>query len=226
MEKVNLFPENDRLAALIKGAAYGTMLLTENLERSLKNMKPDRDFAWKLFREYNESESLVHHGLAVEGVMRHFAVLFGEDPDKWGVIGLLHDLDYEKYPEEHCTKVREILTEQGVDEEYIHAIASHGWGLCSDVEPVERMEKVLYATDELTGLITAAALMRPSHSVMDLELKSVKKKFKDKRFAAGVDRDVITKGAEMVGMPLDDLIQETILGMREVADSIGLAMVE
>lgn len=122
--------------------------------------------------------------------------------------------------------MREILTEQGVDEEYIHAIASHGWGLCSDVEPVERMEKVLYATDELTGLITAAALMRPSHSVMDLELKSVKKKFKDKRFAAGVDRDVITKGAEMVGMPLDDLIQETILGMREVADSIGLAMAE
>lgn len=113
-----------------------------------------------------------------------------------------------------------------MDEEYIHAIASHGWGLCSDVEPVERMEKVLYATDELTGLITAAALMRPSHSVMDLELKSVKKKFKDKRFAAGVDRDVITKGAEMVGMPLDDLIQETILGMREVADSIGLAMAE
>ena len=187
---------------------------------------PTREEAWEWLCAYNESDSLRRHGLAVEGVMRHFARLAGEDEEFWGVVGLLHDLDYERYPQEHCTKVREILTEQGVDEEYIHAIASHGWGLCSDVEPVERMEKVLYATDELTGLITAAALMRPSHSVMDLELKSVKKKFKDKRFAAGVDRDVITKGAEMVGMPLDDLIQETILGMREVADSIGLAMAE
>ncbi|HIZ77773.1 MAG TPA: HDIG domain-containing protein [Firmicutes bacterium] len=185
-------------------------------------MKLTREEAWALFTEYNESESLRNHGLAVEGVMRYFARKYGEDEDFWGIVGLLHDLDYEKYPEEHCKKTREIMEERNIDDAYIHAIECHGYGLCTDVEPKERMEIVLYTIDELTGLITAAALMRPSKSVMDLELKSVKKKFKDKRFAAGVNRDVITKGAEQWGVPLDEVISETILGMREVAESIGL----
>lgn len=185
-------------------------------------MKLTREEAWALFTEYNESESLRNHGLAVEGVMRYFARKYGEDEYFWGIVGLLHDLDYEKYPEEHCKKTREIMEERNIDDAYIHAIECHGYGLCTDVEPKERMEIVLYTIDELTGLITAAALMRPSKSVMDLELKSVKKKFKDKRFAAGVNRDVITKGAEQWGVPLDEVISETILGMREVAESIGL----
>ena len=185
-------------------------------------MKLTREEAWALFTEYNESESLRNHGLAVEGVMRYFARKYGEDEDFWGIVGLLHDLDYEKYPEEHCKKTREIMEERNIDDAYIHALECHGYGLCTDVEPKERMEIVLYTIDELTGLITAAALMRPSKSVMDLELKSVKKKFKDKRFAAGVNRDVITKGAEQWGVPLDEVISETILGMREVAESIGL----
>ena len=185
-------------------------------------MKLTREEAWALFTEYNVSESLRNHGLAVEGVMRYFARKYGEDEDFWGIVGLLHDLDYEKYPEEHCKKTREIMEERNIDDAYIHAIECHGYGLCTDVEPKERMEIVLYTIDELTGLITAAALMRPSKSVMDLELKSVKKKFKDKRFAAGVNRDVITKGAEQWGVPLDEVISETILGMREVAESIGL----
>ena len=185
-------------------------------------MKLIREEAWALFTEYNEGESLRNHGLAVEGVMRYFARKYGEDEDFWGIVGLLHDLDYEKYPEEHCKKTREIMEERNIDDAYIHAIECHGYGLCTDVEPKERMEIVLYTIDELTGLITAAALMRPSKSVMDLELKSVKKKFKDKRFAAGVNRDVITKGAEQWGVPLDEVISETILGMREVAESIGL----
>lgn len=185
-------------------------------------MKLTREEAWALFTEYNESESLRNHGLAVEGVMRYFARKYGEDEDFWGIVGLLHDLDYEKYPEEHCKKTREIMEERNIDDAYIHAIECHGYGLCTDVEPKERMEIVLYTIDELTGLITAAALMRPSKSVMDLELKSVKKKFKDKRFAAGVNRDVISKGAEQWGVPLDEVISETILGMREVAESIGL----
>ena len=154
--------------------------------------------------------------------MRHFARMLGEDEEKWGVIGLLHDLDYQRFPEQHCTKAREILTERGVDEEYIHAIQSHGYGLCSDVKPEHVMEKVLYTIDELTGLINATAIMRPSKSVLDLELKSVKKKYKDRSFAAGVNREVIEKGAAMLGMSLDDVITETIAGMRDVADAIGL----
>ncbi|MEE0775499.1 MAG: HDIG domain-containing protein [Bacillota bacterium] len=185
-------------------------------------MKLTRDEAWVLFTEYNETESLRNHGLAVEGVMRYFARKYGEDEDFWGVVGLLHDLDYEKYPEEHCKKTREIMEARGIDEAYIHAIECHGFGLCTDVEPKERMEIVLYTIDELTGLITAAALMRPSKSVMDLELKSLKKKFKDKRFAAGVNRAVIQNGAERWGIPLDEVMTETILGMREIAASIGL----
>lgn len=134
-----------------------------------------REEAFSLLKEYNQDESLIKHALAVEAVMRHFALLFGEEVEKWGIIGLIHDLDYEQYPEEHCVKVKEILTERGWPEEYIHAVQSHGWGICSEVEPVHRMEKVLYTIDELTGLITAAALVRPSKSLLDLEVKSVKK---------------------------------------------------
>jgi putative nucleotidyltransferase with HDIG domain len=186
-------------------------------------MVPTREEAFSLLKKYNESDALIKHALSVEGVMRHFARIYGEDEEKWGIIGLLHDIDYEKYPDNHCVKAVEILKECGYPEEYIHAVASHGYGLCSDVEPEHLMEKVLYAIDELTGLITAAALMRPSKSVMDLEYKSVKKKYKTPSFAAGVDRNVVEKGCEMLGKDLQYVIEETILGMREVAEAIGLA---
>ena len=183
---------------------------------------PTRDEAWKLLLEYNTNESLIKHALCVEGVLRYMARKRGEDEEKWGIIGLVHDLDYEKYPKEHCRKTPEILRERGWPEEYIRAIVSHGWGLCSDVEPKEVMEKILYAVDELTGLITAVALVRPSRSVLDLEVRSVKKKWKDKAFAAGVNREVIEKGAQMLGMDVWALTEEVIEGMREVADAIGL----
>lgn len=182
----------------------------------------DREKALALLKEYNETESLINHGMAVAGVMAHFAKLEQEDPDYWEIVGLLHDLDYEKYPEEHCVKVVEILQANGYDEAFIKSVVSHGYGLCADVEPTHQMEKILYATDELAGLITACAYMRPSKSVNDLELKSVKKKFKTASFAAGVNREVVSKGAEMAGYSLDDLMKETILGMRAVADDIGL----
>ena len=185
-------------------------------------MRPTREEEWKLLNEYNKSDALLKHGLAVEGVMRHFAEINGEDPEKWGVIGLLHDLDYEMYPEKHCVKTAEIMRENDIDEDYIHAVCSHGWGLCCDVEPVEKMEKVLYTIDELTGLINAACLMRPSKSVLDIEVKSVKKKFKSSGFAAGVNREVIQKGCDMIGLSLDDVIKETIEGMKSCADAIGL----
>ncbi|GAV21844.1 HDIG domain-containing metalloprotein [Carboxydothermus pertinax] len=189
----------------------------------MKKVIPNRDEAFELLKEYNQNESLIRHALAVEAVMLHFAELFGEeDKEKWGIIGLVHDLDYEMYPDEHCKKVREILTERNWPEDYIRAIESHGWKLCTDVEPVERMEKVLYTIDELTGLITATALMRPSKSILDLEVKSVKKKWKQKGFAAGVNREVIEEGAKMLGMELDKVMEETIKGMRKVADVIGL----
>jgi len=181
-----------------------------------------REEAMQLLLEYNESEALIRHALAVEGVMRYFAKKLGEDPDKWGVIGLLHDLDYEKYPEQHCKKSAEILKARDIDPEIIRAVVSHGWGICSDVEPQHTMEKVLYAIDELTGLINATALMRPSKSVMDLEYKSLWKKYKSPAFAAGVDRSIIEKGAEMLGMELRDVIEETITGMRSVSSAIGL----
>lgn len=185
-------------------------------------MRLTREEAWELLNEYNKSDALIKHGLTVEGVMRHFAKLNGEDVEKWGIVGLIHDLDYEMYPDEHCSKSAEIMNEKGIDEDYIHAVCSHGWGLCSDVEPAEYMEKVLYTIDELTGLITAACLMRPSKSVLDIEVKSVKKKYKTHSFAAGVNREVIEKGCEMINMSLDDVIKETILGMRECAEAIGL----
>ena len=183
---------------------------------------PTRDEAYKLLSEYNKNESLIKHALAVEGVMRYLARKRGEDEEKWGVIGLVHDLDYEQYPDQHCKMSEKILREHGWPEEYIRAVVSHGWGLCSDVEPKTDLEKSLYAIDELTGLVVTTALVRPSRSVMDLKAKSVKKKWKDKRFAAGVDRSIIEKGAEMLGMELTEMITDTIMGMREVAEAIGL----
>ena len=189
----------------------------------MENKKPTRQEALELFKRYNKSESLLKHALSVEATMIHFAELFEEeDIEKWSIVGLIHDLDYEMYPEEHCTKTKEILTEEGYPEDYIRAVVSHGYEICSDVEPVEDMEKVLYAIDELTGLITAVALLRPSKSLLDLEPKSVKKKWKDKAFAAGVDRTIIQKGIDMLGMERDDVIKETILAMRKVAEEIDL----
>lgn len=187
---------------------------------------PTREEAYQLLTEYNKSDSLIKHALAVEGVMRYFARKRGEDEEKWGVIGLIHDLDYEQFPEEHCHKSEEILKEKGWPEEYIRAVVSHGWGLCSEVEPQTELEKVLYAIDELTGLVVTTALVRPSKSVMDVKVKSVKKKWKDKRFAAGVDRSIIEKGAQMLGMEVSDLITDTLAGMQEVAEEIGLKGVQ
>ena len=187
---------------------------------------PTREEAYQLLTEYNKGDSLIKHALAVEGVMRYFARKRGEDEEKWGVIGLVHDLDYEKFPEEHCKKSEEILKEKGWPEEYIRAVVSHGWGLCSDVEPQTELEKVLYTIDELTGLVVTTALVRPSKSVMDVKVKSVKKKWKDKRFAAGVDRSIIEKGAQMLGMELSDVMADTLAGMQEVAEEIGLKGVQ
>ncbi len=185
-------------------------------------MIPDYEKGLEILKKYNDGEALITHAKAVSGVMRHFAPKFGGDPDVWAVAGLLHDLDYEKWPDEHCKKMLELFDENGVDPEFARQLASHGWGICSDIEPDTDMAKVLFTVDELTGLINAAAIMRPSRSVLDLELKSVKKKYKTKSFAAGVDRATIEKGCEMINMSLDDVISETILGMREVADEIGL----
>lgn len=189
----------------------------------VKEERPTRSEALELLKSYNKSDNLIAHALAVEGVMLHFAELLGEeDKEKWGIIGLIHDIDYEMYPEEHCKKARDILTEHNYPEEYIRAVQSHGWEICVDVEPIETMEKVLYTIDELTGLISATALMRPSKSVLDLKTRSVKKKWKQKSFAAGVNREVIRKGAEMLEMDLDKIIEETIKGMQNVAEEIGL----
>ena len=183
---------------------------------------PTYDEALSLLKEFNKSESLLKHAYSVEGVMRHIARKRGEDEEKWGIIGLIHDLDYERFPEQHCKKSREILEERNWPEEYIRATVSHGWGICSDVEPQVEMEKILYTVDELTGLITAVAIIRPSKSVADLEARSVMKKWKDKSFAAGVDRSVIEKGTAMLGLELRELITDVIMGMRDVAARIGL----
>jgi len=183
---------------------------------------PTRQDALDLLHRYNESESLRKHAYAVEGVMRYIARKRGEDEEKWGIIGLIHDLDYEKYPDQHCKMTGQIMREHGWPEEYIRAAVSHGWGICSDVEPQTELEKYLYAIDELTGLVVTTALIRPSKSVLDVQVKSVKNKWKDKRFAAGVDRSVIEKGAVRLGVSLDELIDDTIKGMQEVAEAIGL----
>ena len=181
-----------------------------------------REKAYSLLLEYNQSPSLIKHALAVEGVMKYFAQENNENKEYWGIVGLLHDIDYEMYPDQHCQKCKEILANAGYNEEFINSVVSHGYGLVSDVKPEHYMEKVLFATDELTGLITAAALMRPSKSVMDIEVKSVKKKFKDKAFAASIDRDIILQGCEMLDLSLDELIEKTILGMRTINKEIGL----
>lgn len=183
---------------------------------------PNREEAFKLLKEYNQNEGLIKHALAVEAVMRYWAKKHGHDEEKWAVIGLVHDLDYERFPNEHCHKTEEILTERHWPPEYIRAVVSHGWGICTDTEPQTELEKVLYAIDELTGLVAATALVRPSKSIMDVKIKSVRKKWKDKAFAARVNRDVIAKGAEMLGVEVSELIEETIMGMRDVAARIGL----
>ena len=185
-------------------------------------IKPTREIAFDLFKKYNSSESLLKHALSVEGVMRYMASKAGEDEEKWGIIGLIHDLDYEMYPDQHCTMTEKILREGKWPEEYIRAVLSHGWGLASDIEPHSLLEKTIYAIDELTGLVATSALVRPSKSVLDLEARSVKKKWNDKKFAAGVDRSVIEKGAEMLGVTLDELITDCIMGMRKVSEEIGL----
>lgn len=189
-------------------------------------MIPTREQAEQLLLKYNRSDALIKHARAVEGVMRHYAAKLGEDVEYWGAAGLLHDLDYEMYPDQHCIKVRELLAEVGADEDFVRAICSHGYGLCCDVEPERPMEKVLYTIDELTGLINACALMRPSHSVMDMELKSIKKKFKQTSFAAGVNRGVIEDGCSRMGATLDEVMTETLEGMRECAEAIGLGMAQ
>lgn len=184
---------------------------------------PTKEEALILLKAYN-GNALVTHGRAVEGAMRYMARKAGEDEEVWGMAGLLHDIDYEKFPELHCHKGAEILQEHGYSQEIIRAMMSHGWGICTDVEPLSLMEKTLYAVDELTGLITACALVRPSKSVMDLELSSVKKKFKDKAFAAGASREVMLKGAQMLGVSIDELITDVILAMRENAPDLGLEL--
>lgn len=180
-----------------------------------------REKALALLRKYNQEPFHILHGLTVEGTMAYFAREMGEDTNFWGLVGLLHDVDFEKYPQEHCLKAPELLAEIQAEPEFVHAVCSHGYGLCCDVEPTLPMEKVLFAVDELTGLIGAAARMRPSKSVMDMEVSSLKKKFKDKKFAAGCSREVITQGAERLGWPLEELMEKTILAMRSCETSVN-----
>ena len=189
-------------------------------------MELTREQAMGLLRKYNTEPFHIQHALTVEGVMRWFAQESGEDADFWGLCGLLHDVDFEKWPEQHCWKAPELLAEVNASPEMVHAICSHGYGICCDVEPTAQMEKILFAADELTGLIGAAARMRPSKSVMDMVLSSLKKKFKDKKFAAGCSRDVIRTGAERLGWSLDELMEKTILAMRSCEASVAKEMEE
>ena len=185
-----------------------------------------REQAFALLKKYNAESFHIRHALTVEGVMRWYAreLGYGQEEEYWGITGLLHDIDFEQYPDQHCRKAPELLREGGVGEDMIRSVCSHGYGLCSDIEPEHQMEKVLFATDELTGLIGAAALMRPSKSVMDMEVKSLKKKFKDKRFAAGCSREVIEKGAHLLGWELDDLFEKTIQAMRSCEQEVNDAV--
>ena len=187
---------------------------------------PNREAALSLLKKYNSEPYHIRHSLTVEGVMRWYAneLGFGEDADFWATAGLLHDVDFERWPDEHCQKAPELLAEIDASPELVHAVCSHGYGICSDVEPTELMEKVLFAADELTGLIFAAAKMRPSHSVQDMEVKSLNKKFKDKRFAAGCSRDVIRTGAERLGWELPELMDKTIQAMRSCEDAVNAEM--
>ena len=180
-----------------------------------------RSQALTLLQKYNQEPFHILHGLTVEGVMRYFAQETGEDPDFWGIVGLLHDVDFERWPEKHCLEAPRLLAEINAEPEMVHAICSHGYGICCDVEPTEQMEKILFATDELTGLIGAAAKMRPSKSVCDMEVSSLKKKFKDKKFAAGCSRDVIRQGAERLGWTIEELMEKTILAMRSCEETVN-----
>ena len=184
---------------------------------------PTREDALTLLTTYTKSESLINHAKAVEAVMRHYAAKYGEDPEKWGLIGLVHDLDWDQFPEEHCERTTAILRGAGWPEDWIRAVRSHAWGIFTDDEPETPMEKALYAIDELTGLITATALVRPSKSILDMKIKSIKKKWKERSFAAGADRELIAKGAEMLGESLDEVLADTLAGMQTVAGEIGLA---
>jgi predicted hydrolase (HD superfamily) len=184
---------------------------------------PSRQQAWELLCEFNKNDRTLKHALAVEAVMRHMAGKYGGDPEQWAIIGLVHDLDFELFPDQHCGKTQEILRQRSWPEEAVRAVVSHGWGVCSDVQPQSDLEKVLYAADELTGLVAACALVRPSKSILELEVKSVKKKWKEKSFAAGVDRGVIEKGAAMLNLPVEELIAEVIAAMKPVAAQLGLA---
>ena len=183
---------------------------------------PTRDEAWKILTDHVRSPNLISHALAVEAAMRHVARKKGADEEMWGVVGLIHDVDYEEHPNEHLRHAPDLLRQHGWPESYVRAVASHGWGICTNVEPVTDLEKALFAIDELTGLVAAASLVRPSRSLLDLPVKSVLKKWKDKAFAAGVDRSVIEKGAALMGVPLEELVADTIEGMRTVAAEIGL----
>ena len=207
----------EKVSLEVEKARKGEEVMTSNITR---------DEAFALLKKYNKDSFHIQHALTVEGVMRWYAkeLGYGEDEEYWGITGLLHDIDFELYPEQHCQKAPELLKDGGVGEDMIHSICSHGYGICCDVEPEHEMEKVLFAADELTGLIWSAALMRPSKSVMDMEVKSLKKKFKDKRFAAGCSRDVIRTGAERLGWELDELFEKTILAMRSCEDKIAEAM--
>ena len=180
-----------------------------------------RSQALALLQKYNQEPFHILHGLTVEGVMRYFVQETGEDPDFWGIVGLLHDVDFEQWPEKHCLEAPRLLAEINAEPEMVHAICSHGCGICCDVEPTEQMEKILFATDELTGLIGAAAKMRPSKSVCDMEVSSLKKKFKDKKFAAGCSRDVIRQGAERLGWTIEELMEKTILAMRSCEETVN-----
>ena len=183
---------------------------------------PSREAGLALLKTYNSNEALIQHALAVEAAMRYLARQKDQDEALWGLVGLIHDLEYEQFPDQHCHKTAEILRSEDWPELIVRAVLSHGWKLCTDVEPISDLEKTLYAADELTGLIAATALVRPSKSIFDVKVKSVKKKWKAKAFAAGVNREVIQAGADMLNMDLGDLIEQTMAGMREVADAIGL----
>ena len=183
-----------------------------------------RQQALALLQKYNQEPFHILHGLTVEGVMRWYAREMGENEDFWGLVGLLHDVDFERYPDRHCLEAPKLLAEVNAEGELVHAICSHGYGICCDVEPTLLMEKILFAADELTGLIGAAARMRPSKSVCDMEVSSLKKKFKDKKFAAGCSRDVISQGAERLGWSLEELMEKTILAMRDCEASVAAEM--
>lgn len=182
----------------------------------------DRDSAWRLLKTHVTSEQLIKHAVAVEASMAYFARQFGEDEEQWRVIGICHDIDYEKYPDEHLQHARKLLEEADWPEYYIRAVLSHGWSICTDVKPETRLEKTLFTVDELTGLVSASALVRPSKSILDMKAKSVKKKWNSRAFSAGVDRSIIERGAAMLDMDLNEVITWTILGMREAADELGL----